>query len=217
MRKLFHGVLNVKSSMEYLPYQDLESTQLLFDLCKSPLDFRSHLQRYANSITTSMVYGWRVSSSDDPRLAQLFESVARFFAMIQKPASMLLQVFPFLKRFSSVIPVVGEARTHHISEAALYQRFWLECKNRILEKTAPPCLCVNMVQSQNELGFTDLFAAYSAGSMLEAGSDTTSATLYAFIEAMVLFPEAQAQVQAEIDHVIGSSRLPTWEDSPNLP
>lgn len=210
-------MLNIKASMEYLPYQNLESTQLLFDLYESPMNCRSHIQRYASSITTSMVYGWRVPSADDPRLAELFESIARFFTMIQKPVVMMLQVFPFLKQLPIFIPVINEARIHHKSEAALYEKYWFNCKKRILDKTASQCLCVNMARSQDELGFSDKFAAYSAGSMLEAGSDTTSATLYAFIEAMVLFPEAQTQIQIEIDRVIGSSRLPTWEDSSNLP
>lgn len=30
-------------------------------------------------------------------------------------------------------------------------------------------------------------------------------------------PNAQAKVQAGLDHVVGSDRLPTWDDIPNLP
>ena len=38
-----------------------------------------------------------------------------------------------------------------------------------------------------------------------------------FILAMVLHPEVQAKVQAEIDQVVGRSRLPTFADRPLLP
>jgi cytochrome P450 len=38
-----------------------------------------------------------------------------------------------------------------------------------------------------------------------------------FILAMVLYPDVQARAQAEIDSVIGSDTLPTFEDRASLP
>lgn len=34
---------------------------------------------------------------------------------------------------------------------------------------------------------------------------------------MVLFPHVQAKAQQELDSVIGTDRLPLWEDRQNLP
>lgn len=34
---------------------------------------------------------------------------------------------------------------------------------------------------------------------------------------MVLFPNVQAKAQEELDEVIGSDRLPTWDDRASLP
>lgn len=45
----------------------------------------------------------------------------------------------------------------------------------------------------------------------------TSSTLAVFLMAMVLFPDVQDKAQAEIDKVVGSGRLPTFEDRPDLP
>lgn len=53
--------------------------------------------------------------------------------------------------------------------------------------------------------------------MLEAGSDTTAATLVAFVQAMVLYPEAQKRAQEEIDRVVGQDRLPNMDDEMSLP
>jgi cytochrome P450 len=47
-------------------------------------------------------------------------------------------------------------------------------------------------------------------------SQTVSATTVFFL-AMTLYPEAQEKARAEIDAVVGSDRLPTFEDRPNLP
>jgi len=45
-----------------------------------------------------------------------------------------------------------------------------------------------------------------------AGAETTSNTLEFAILYMVLHPDIQARVQAEIDEVIGSSRSPVYGD-----
>lgn len=34
---------------------------------------------------------------------------------------------------------------------------------------------------------------------------------------MVLFPDIQIKAREELDAIIGSERLPTWEDRQNLP
>lgn len=59
--------------------------------------------------------------------------------------------------------------------------------------------------------------AYISGTLLEAGSDTTSSTLYAFVQAMLLYPEIQRDAQQHVDKVVGSSRMPTMEDEADLP
>jgi len=50
-----------------------------------------------------------------------------------------------------------------------------------------------------------------------AASETTASTLLIFVLAMVLNPEVQERAQAEIDSVIGTVRLPAFEDRPSLP
>lgn len=64
---------------------------------------------------------------------------------------------------------------------------------------------------------SDEQAAYLSGSLLEAGSDTTSAILVGFVQAMLVSPEVQRRAQAEVDREVGAARLPTMEDAPNLP
>ncbi len=55
------------------------------------------------------------------------------------------------------------------------------------------------------------------GNLFGAGADTSSSTLVSFVLACCAFPEAMHKAQAEIDRVVGPSRSPHWDDSPNLP
>jgi cytochrome P450 len=45
----------------------------------------------------------------------------------------------------------------------------------------------------------------------------TVSILLTFFLAMLMNPEAQRKAQEEIDRVIGTDRLPTFEDEPKLP
>ena len=58
---------------------------------------------------------------------------------------------------------------------------------------------------------------WAAASMYSGGADTTVGTMYTFFLCMTLYPEAQRKAQAEIDRVVGRSRLPDFEDRESLP
>ena len=72
VRRVAHGVLNVKVARSYVPYQDLENKIMLKGLIDTPNDFINHLRRYATSLTTQMTFGYRTPTSDDPELIEMF-------------------------------------------------------------------------------------------------------------------------------------------------
>ena len=50
-----------------------------------------------------------------------------------------------------------------------------------------------------------------------AGTDTTATAMAWWTLAIVAYPETQARAHAELDAVVGRSRLPTFADYPHLP
>ncbi|KAJ6508852.1 cytochrome P450 [Mycena sanguinolenta] len=56
-----------------------------------------------------------------------------------------------------------------------------------------------------------------AGTAYAAGADTTVSPLATFFLAMALYPEIQKKAQTELDAVIGTRRLPEFEDRSLLP
>lgn len=73
IHKMVHNILNIKAARSYVPYQDLENKQMLCGLVSQPDQFVDHIRRYTHSLTTQMVFGFRTTSIDDPKLKRLFE------------------------------------------------------------------------------------------------------------------------------------------------
>lgn len=213
---MVHNLLNITTSKEYIPYQMLENKQMLNQLLEQPQDFLKHIRRYSNALTTTMVFGWRTPTYEDPNMKQLFEGFSEFAEINQTGTAALIDFYPILSKLPDfALPAQKKAKMLHKVEKELYLKHWLKAKDEVEKGTIQPCFCEGMAAAQKNEGFADDQAAYISGTLLEAGSDTTSSTLYAFVQAMLLYPEAQKKAQAEIDKVVGD-RLPTMDDQANL-
>ncbi|KAH7397323.1 cytochrome P450 [Pyrenochaeta sp. MPI-SDFR-AT-0127] len=217
IRKIIHNNLNIKAARTYIPYQDLENKFMLVSFLEAPNLFIDHIRRYTNSLTTQMVFGFRTTSNQDPKLKQLFYGFEKFSAITGTQTAALLDIFPILRVLPDfVLPLRRYAKELHKRESALYIGHWLDVKKTIKNGSAKPCFCLDLVRAQDEMRFSDALASYISGSLLEAGSDTTAATLVGFVQAMVLFPEIARAAQEELDRVCGD-RFPTLDDEPHLP
>ncbi|OQV03623.1 hypothetical protein CLAIMM_08642 [Cladophialophora immunda] len=217
-RKMIHGLLNVSAAKSYVPYQMLENRQMLHQLLADPEHFLQHIRRYSNALTTTMIYGWRTPTYEDDKMKQLFDGFSKFAEINQTGTAALIDFCPWLRKLPDfVLPTQKKAKELHREEKALYLGHWLTAKKAVQDSTIKPCFCVGMATAQQAQDFSDDQAAYIAGTVLEAGSDTTSSTLYAFVQAMVLYADVQKRAQEEIDRVVGDTRMPTMEDEPHMP
>ena len=216
-RKMIHSLLNVSAAKSYVPYQILENKQMLYDMVQDPENFLYHIRRYSNALTTTMVFGWRSPTYEDEKMKQLFDGFSEFAELNQQGTAALIDFFPWLRYLPDfLLPAQKKGRELHKKEKALYLSHWLKAKQEVADGTITRCFCEDLVQVQKKEGFDDDQAAYISGTLLEAGSDTTSSTLYAFVQAMLLYPEIQKKAQEEVERVVGSERLPVMEDEPNL-
>jgi hypothetical protein len=114
-------------------------------------------------------------------------------------------------------------------DQAVYQSFWNDLKQKIADGTAPHSWGKAFVQSNYEKhGMDELGAIYTAyhlylilanfrGTMIEAGSETTSQALNNCIIGLLSNRSAIKKAQEELDRVIGSDRAPNYDDEPTLP
>ncbi|KAH6625117.1 cytochrome P450 [Boeremia exigua] len=218
LHKMIHNILNIRAAVAYVPYQDLENKQMLFDLLNTPNDFEGHLRRYSNSLTTQMVFGFRTTDNNDPKLKQLFDGFQKWGELIQIPSAQLLDLFPILRRLpASLRPNFQHAQQLHKDEMGLYLGHWMKAKRGLQSGSRIPCFCNDVLRVQKQEEISDEQAAYLSGSLLEAGSDTTSSILIGLVQALLVHPSVQKTAQEEIDRIVGPHRLPTMEDSPTLP
>ncbi|KAJ2893599.1 hypothetical protein MKZ38_008422 [Zalerion maritima] len=217
-RKLLHSLLNITSSRYYVPYQLLENKQMLQEMLVQPDSFVHNIRRYSNALTTTMVFGWRTPTYDDPKMEQLFEGFSEFALLNQTGTAALIDFFPLLRRLPDwLLPAQRKAKELHETEKALYLSHWLRAKTDTANGSIMPCFSEDLVSAQKKEHFSDSQASYITGTLLEAGSDTTSSTLVGFIQAMLLFPSTQLKAQQEIDRVVGPDRMPIMSDYAELP
>ncbi|KFA67216.1 hypothetical protein S40285_06288 [Stachybotrys chlorohalonatus IBT 40285] len=216
-RKMAHRILGVSAARTYVPYQDLENKAMLLGFLESPSEFISHLRRYTASLTTQMTFGFRTTTMHDKRFKEAFEIFDRSSELIGSRTATLLDLIPLLRNLPEfMLPIKKEGRELHRRELQLFRDLYLKTKEDLKRGKAKPCVCVDLVEMQKSVRFSDNLAAYFGGSLLQAGSETTASILVGFIQAMVIHPEVASAAQAELDSVCGD-RMPDLNDVPNLP
>ena len=53
-----HNLLNINAARSYVPYQNLENLQMMYEMLEQPANFLENIRRYSNSLTTSIVFGY---------------------------------------------------------------------------------------------------------------------------------------------------------------
>ncbi|OCK86350.1 cytochrome P450 [Lepidopterella palustris CBS 459.81] len=82
-RKMYHLRSNVKVANQYVPYQMFDSTQLLNDMLDNPGEFSRHRQRYTTSVTSTVIYGWRITSGGQKEIKDLMAKQLREIKKIE--------------------------------------------------------------------------------------------------------------------------------------
>lgn len=126
-RKLYHAALNIKTAQKYIPYQELETLRCCVELLEEPADFVSSLGRMTGSIATSITYGMRLPSKNDPSTQELLENSHGFFSCVVK--TQWMDWFPSLRPLvdwlpPSLNPVAHTARSAYMKERAVFKKYY---------------------------------------------------------------------------------------------
>ncbi|KIM46552.1 hypothetical protein M413DRAFT_24257 [Hebeloma cylindrosporum] len=226
LRKAGHEGLNVRAVDKYKPMQEVEAAAVVADIIKDPNHWLDHFKRTAASAMLSAVYGWPATESkDDP--IRVLQAVL--------PGAYLVEIFPAMKHLPTwVAPWKKWGLEWYKKDTEMFEGFYDGvAKTMVSANSQPadenaheghqregeykPSFASSLVDRQEAHRLSNHEAAWLAGSMFGAGTDTTASALSVFILAMVLYPDVMRKAQREIDTVVGSGRLPTFADAPYLP
>ncbi|EXJ58361.1 hypothetical protein A1O7_05786 [Cladophialophora yegresii CBS 114405] len=219
LRKIMHQLLMASNSETYKPFQDVESRALVWQYFKRPDEFYRHGARFANSVIFSVVFGRRTSMEDE-NVRLLFSTIDDFLETQTSPSSSLVEQFPWLVRAMprSLQWFRPKAERSYRKTLGVYTAFFDDLEQRIKKGENPECFARGMADLATKYGFDKAQAYFAAGSIIEAGSDTTRNQINVMLAAAAKYPAWVANAQKQLDEVCGhAARLPTFDDWDRLP
>ncbi|CAK4033753.1 cytochrome P450 [Lecanosticta acicola] len=215
-RKLMHQLCQPSSAAKYEPTQVLESIRLLEDLIRKPQDYERWFMRYSAGLIFRLGFG-RILEENDPLLDRIYR-VVHNVERVASPGAYVVDVLPWMRHLPDAIaPFKRELKALHVEELDVFRTLLRDTRQSMARGDAAECWEKVYLENQDRYRLTEDQGAYVVGTLFEAGAGTTAAAMMSFVLAMVLHPQAYAKLQKSIESVVGSSRLPGFEDIPQLP
>ncbi|XP_078604852.1 cytochrome P450 2U1-like [Branchiostoma floridae x Branchiostoma japonicum] len=199
-----------------------EARQLCLKLSEQgdaqPRDITDNLTVSVANIICSMVFGKRYDY-DDEKFLELSKIVNKLVASVG--SSQLMTVFPFL-RFIPGVNSTNRILLECIEDVHEFLRQEITKHRETLDNENPRDfidLILTELQTQEKTDcFTEENIVWMIQDLFVAGIETTITTLRWGLLYMVLCPEEQQKVQAELDSVLGTDHdVPTLANRSQLP
>ncbi|KAJ7362535.1 cytochrome P450 [Mycena albidolilacea] len=222
-RKLFNTAFSAGASPHFQPMELTAVHALLRRFLTNPeCDIIQQFRQMTGGLIMSIAYGIDVLPMNDPYLKLLQESM-HGLAEASVPGKYLVDAIPILKYIPTWFPGAGFKRAAkewgEMTRQSVRVPF-AEAK-RIIATGKSQASYVSKLLSvggdASDPNYSEDAIRDTAGSIFNAGIQTTVATLRTFALAMLLHPEIQERAQSEIDSVVGCDRLPTFDDKSALP
>ncbi|SCV44927.1 related to O-methylsterigmatocystin oxidoreductase [Fusarium fujikuroi] len=222
-RKLVHQQLGTKiAASRFRDVQDVESRRLLLRILNSPEKLSAHIKTEASAIILKMTYGYNLEAEKQDPLALLIDQMMHNFSLAFVPMSWPVDVLPILRYLPETLPGMSFkriARDWNSNMRMVVDVPYDFVKKQIVKQSYRPSYVSSLVKQHDGDVDEETEAAIkqTAAVMYAGGADTTVSSIRGFVLAMLLFPDVQRKAQQEIDSVVGTERLPQFEDRDNLP
>ncbi|KAF9456731.1 cytochrome P450, partial [Collybia nuda] len=222
-RRMVQQYFKRQDVVNYRTLQIRGTRILLQNLVAAPEDRNSHLSQYASSILMRITFGYDLTSNNDVYL-DLVKSVNRLLETPGLLTGTIVDFFPILQNLPSWFPggyYPGVARRARPEIQKLHDFPLTYVQEQMAKGQAKPSFMATNLEALNNFSGipsnTILDIKGAVGQVYAGGAETTWGTLSMFFMTMVLYPECQAKAHQEIDAVIGTKRLPDFEDRGSLP
>ncbi|PPQ98746.1 Dimethyltryptamine 4-hydroxylase (PsiH) [Panaeolus cyanescens] len=166
----------------------------------------------------SLDIGYGVDLAQDDPWLEAAHLANEGLATASVPGTFWIDSFPALKYLPSWFPGAGFKRQAKIwKEAADHM---VNMPYERMKKLAPQGLArpsyasarLQAMDPNGDLEYQEQVIKNTASQVNVGGGDTTVSAVSAFILAMVIYPEVQRKVQAELDAVLSNGRIPDYDE-----
>lgn len=217
VRKLMHNLTNVSIAATYEPLQEEESLRMVRDLTRAPEKYETWFERYSAGLILRLAYSKPVYTGEESfvrRILRVVHTVER----VASPGAYLVDTIPALMYLPYFLaPFKREGAKLHAEESNLFRNLLEEGISNSQRGPAMENFCGKWFNKKVSYSISDDHAAYAIGTLFEAGAGTTASAMMSFMLSMTLHPHEFAKLQAEVDKIVGPSRLPSFTDMPDLP
>ncbi|KAF9895198.1 hypothetical protein FE257_000100 [Aspergillus nanangensis] len=228
-RKLVHQQVGTKQlSAGFNPIQEKEAGQFILMTFKEPENVVQHLKTLAAAIILQITYGYSIERNQPDPLVGLIEHAMEHLSLAFVPLSWLVDAIPAIDCLPDGFPGTSYKQTARewkaVNETAAELPYSF-VRQQMQKGMHRPSYVSNLLEQsiiKNANSPTlppedEEAIKWTAVSLYAAGSDSTVAILTSFILAMIIFPDVQHKAQQEIDRIVGSGRLPGFDDRQDLP
>ncbi|PIL29320.1 cytochrome P450 [Ganoderma sinense ZZ0214-1] len=223
-RKELHQFFHPNAILQHQPLQQREALKFLKNVIEKPDTFSHQVRHSFASTIMRIAYGIKVIDEKDPYV-EAIEAGSAAFTEAFVPGAFLVDTFPILRHIPGWFPgaefkqkaAAWKKIAHNMRDAPFEMTM-----ESLVKGTAERSIATTIIEKARRKECSDISAekiiARDVSALAyAAGADTTISTVQTFFLAMTCYPEVQAKARAELDTVVGSTRLPTFEDRGSLP
>lgn len=174
-----------------------------------------------------MAYDYTIEPHKPDPLVDLTEKMMAEFSLAAVPMAWAVDIIPALRYLPESFPGAKFKKTARRWRKSIQATAYIPyrfAQSRIASLNFQPSYVSKLVKQLKAESGTGTLShddehsiIWTAASLYGAAADTTVITLTVFTLAMIQFPHVQRKAQAEIDRVVGTDRLPSFEDRDKLP
>ncbi|KAF4619930.1 hypothetical protein D9613_004665 [Agrocybe pediades] len=221
-RKICQQNFRKGASEEYDPVHVSKVNDFLVDLLSTPnSNLETNIKKLSIAIPLASMYGYHLESLDDPCVIAAEKSASEGGNLLI--TATYVNAFPFLGRLPTWVPFAKASRIAEEVRKNTKEMMRIpteKIKKLMAEGKASPSLVTSMLERKFSSGITaeeEATIENIAYTVYGAASGTTTASMATFFHLMSKHRDIQRKAQAEIDEVVGTKRLPGYEDRPRLP
>ncbi|XP_061888521.1 cytochrome P450 2U1 isoform X1 [Entelurus aequoreus] len=188
---------------------------------KAAVDLTPLISNAVSNVICSLALGRRFHP-DDRQFSTLLGLMMRGLELCVNIPAILINVFPLL--YHLPFGVFKELRQVEGDITAFLKRIIAEHRETLDPGNPRDLVDMYLVEmlAQKEAGvedssFSEDYLFYIIGDLFVAGTDTTTNSVLWVLLYMVVHPDVQKKVQAELDEVVGRHRVPSLTDRGHLP